>query len=100
MDFLGTKDIIGNRFSSENASQLFNKLCDNTTLNSCYYGELCTKVIEYNNVSWNRWLENLKRDYLSNPWKITSLVAAFTLLALTLLQTTYTIQQYYYSPRQ
>ncbi|KAM5558721.1 UPF0481 protein [Rosa sericea] len=99
IDFLCEKEIFLNWFSSENAYKIFNKLYDDTFLKNFYYGELCAEVNKYYNVSWNRWLEKLKRDHLSNPWKITSLVAAFILLALTLLQTTYTIQQYY-SPRQ
>ncbi|PRQ44794.1 hypothetical protein RchiOBHm_Chr3g0483171 [Rosa chinensis] len=97
--FLCEKEIFLNWFSSENAYKIFNKLYDDTFLKNFYYGELCAEVNNYYNVLWNRWLEKLKRDHLYNPWKITSLVAAFILLALTLLQTTYTIQQYY-SPRQ
>lgn len=103
MDFLCRKGIIRN-----SASEFFNKLHDDTTLNNFYFGALCEEVNKYkyyneSDVSWKRkwlrWLETLKRDYLYNPWKITSLVAAFILLALTLLQTAYTIQQYYYPPR-
>lgn len=103
MDFLCRKGIIRN-----SASEFFNKLHDDTTLNDFYFGALCEKVNDYkyyneSDVSWKRkwlrWLETLKREYLCNPWKITSLVAAFILLALTLLQTAYTIQQHYSPPR-
>jgi hypothetical protein len=33
--------------------------------------------------------------YLSNPWVITSMVAAFILLVATLLQTIYTVVPFY-----
>ncbi|PRQ34566.1 hypothetical protein RchiOBHm_Chr5g0070431 [Rosa chinensis] len=37
------------------------------------------------------WIKILKRDYFSTPWKVLSLIAAFILLVLTLLQTIYTL---------
>ncbi|XP_004301824.1 PREDICTED: UPF0481 protein At3g47200-like [Fragaria vesca subsp. vesca] len=76
----------------------FNKLLNDTKLNNFYFTGLCNEVNKHYIVSWNKWLEKLKRDYFSNPWAITSLVAASIFLVLTLLQTTYTIRQYY-SPR-
>ncbi|XP_004297994.1 PREDICTED: UPF0481 protein At3g47200-like [Fragaria vesca subsp. vesca] len=95
--FLCDKQIIHNWLSAEDVSQLFGKLhCDTFTVGFCY-GGLCAEVNNYYQATWNKWLAGLKRDYLSNPWKITSLVVAFILLlVLTLLQTTYTIQQYYH----
>ncbi|KAM5571132.1 UPF0481 protein [Rosa sericea] len=99
VDFLCDKRIINNWLNAEDASQLFSKLYSDTFVVNFCYGGLCAAVNKYYKVRWNQWLARLKRDYLSNPWKITSLVAAFILLVLTLLQTTYTIQQYYSPPK-
>ncbi|KAL6185070.1 hypothetical protein ACLB2K_041205 [Fragaria x ananassa] len=97
--FLCDKQIIHNWLSAEDVSQLFGKLHSDTYTVGFCYGGLCAEVNKYYQATWNKWLAGLKRDYLSNPWKITSLVVAFILMVLTLLQTTYTIQQYYH-PRQ
>ncbi|XP_040367194.1 UPF0481 protein At3g47200 [Rosa chinensis] len=97
--FLSDNEIIRNWLSAEDASQVFSKLVNDTLIVDFCYGRLCAAVNKYYKVRWNQWLARLKRDYLSNPWKITSLVAAFILLVLTLLQTTYTIQQYYSPPK-
>ncbi|PRQ16563.1 hypothetical protein RchiOBHm_Chr7g0185581 [Rosa chinensis] len=82
MDFLCNKGIMVNWLNSEDASQFFNKLYNDTVLKQFYYGGLCAEVNRYYKVIWNKWLEKLKSDYLCNPWKITSLVAAFILLVL------------------
>ncbi|RDX61017.1 UPF0481 protein, partial [Mucuna pruriens] len=44
---------------------------------------------------WNMWRANLIHTYFRNPWAIVSLVAAVFLFALTIVQTVYTIAQYY-----
>lgn len=98
MDLLCEKEIVAFWLSPEDASHFFNKIYNGTVFHKFYYRGLCDEVNKYYKVRWNKWLERLKRDYLSNPWKVTSLVAAFILLVLTLLQTTYTIRQYYSPP--
>ncbi|KAK1277888.1 putative UPF0481 protein [Acorus gramineus] len=45
---------------------------------------------------WHKWRAVLARDYFDSPWKIISMVVAFILLALTVLQTGYAIAGYYY----
>lgn len=95
IDFLCEKKIVDNWLNSEDAAQFFNKLYSDTFVKQFYYGELCAEVNGYYKITWHKWLEKLKRHYLSNPWKVTSVVAAFILLFLTLLQTTFTIRQYY-----
>lgn len=47
---------------------------------------------------WNLWRANLIHTYFRNPWAIVSLVAAIFLFALTIVQTVYTIAQYYQPP--
>jgi hypothetical protein len=43
----------------------------------------------------NRWRASFVKTYLRNPWVFISLVAAAILLVATLLQTVYTIVQFY-----
>ncbi|KAI3898908.1 hypothetical protein MKW92_010334, partial [Papaver armeniacum] len=40
------------------------------------------------------WIANLYENYFSNPWTIISLVAAAILMALTVVQTYYTVISY------
>ncbi|ONK81980.1 uncharacterized protein A4U43_C01F34880 [Asparagus officinalis] len=51
---------------------------------------------KYCNKRWNKWRASFMQNYLANPWVFSSLVAAFVLLVLTILQTTYSILPYYH----
>ncbi|XP_040369366.1 UPF0481 protein At3g47200 [Rosa chinensis] len=93
------RGIIQNWLGAEDVSQLFSTLYSDTLVTGFCYGGLCAEVNEYYKGRWNQWLARLKHDYLSDPWKIISLVAAVILLVLTLLQTMYTIQQYHSPPK-
>ncbi|KAL2486510.1 Plant protein of unknown function (DUF247) [Abeliophyllum distichum] len=42
----------------------------------------------------NIWMATLRRDYFSSPWALISLLAAITLLVLTIIQTTFAILSY------
>lgn len=44
----------------------------------------------------NVWLANLWNEYFSTPWTFIKFLAAFILLALTVLQTAYTVLPYYH----
>ncbi|KAK1279526.1 hypothetical protein QJS04_geneDACA004578 [Acorus gramineus] len=55
-------------------------------------------VNKYCNSKTHRWRAVLARDYFNSPWAIISVVAAFILLGLTLLQTFYTMYAYYHPP--
>ncbi|KAK9926351.1 hypothetical protein M0R45_023588 [Rubus argutus] len=93
------KDILGNWLSAEDAFNFFENLYTDTLVSGFCYGGLCAELNKYHKHRRYKWRARLKRDYSSNPWKIISLVAAFILLGLTLLQTAYTIQQYYLPPQ-
>jgi len=47
---------------------------------------------------WNKWRANLIQTYFRNPWSIVSLVAAIFLFSLTIIQTIYTVNQFYQKP--
>ncbi|CAN6575111.1 unnamed protein product [Malus baccata var. baccata] len=99
IDLLSDEKILENWLSSEDAAQFFNDLYNDTTVMGSYYGNLCQKVSDHYNRRWNKWMEKLRRDHFNSPWAIISLVAALILLVLTVLQTVYTIHQYYYPPK-
>ncbi|XP_078154802.1 UPF0481 protein At3g47200-like [Carex rostrata] len=69
--------------------------CSGLNYDTHYLKELFTDVNIYYFSDWHRWRATLKINYFSNPWSIISLIAAFALLVLTILQTTYTIIPYY-----
>ncbi|KAM1552297.1 hypothetical protein ACFXTH_044447 [Malus domestica] len=95
--FLCDKEIIGNWLSAENGYEFFSKLHYDTVLTYFYYDGLCTLVKNYPTAlrRWRRWREIFKRNYWSDPWKATSWTVASILLILTIVQTVYTIKQYY-----
>ncbi|CAB4263209.1 unnamed protein product [Prunus armeniaca] len=92
MEFLCDKRIIDNWLSAEDGAKYFSKLCNDTVLKKFYYEALCEEVNMHYKVKWYRWLEKLNRDYFANPWSVISLIAAAILLALTVVQTVYTIR--------
>ncbi|CAL8073326.1 unnamed protein product [Prunus armeniaca] len=92
MEFLCDKQIIDNWLSAEDGAKYFSKLCNDTVLNKFCYKELRAQVNKHYETTWYRWLEKLNRDYFANPWSAISLIAATILLALTVVQTVYTIK--------
>ncbi|KAF8023312.1 hypothetical protein BT93_F0727 [Corymbia citriodora subsp. variegata] len=67
-----------------------------------YYAGLCEDLNAYRRNRWHRWKAAwyqwrviLNRDYFGNPWSGISVVAAVVLLVLTLLQTAYSILEFY-----
>jgi len=47
---------------------------------------------------WKNWRASLIHTYFRNPWAMVSLVAAIFLFALTIIQTIYTVRQFYQNP--
>nr|KYP71041.1 UPF0481 protein At3g47200 family [Cajanus cajan] len=92
--------IVVNALGSEKAvAQLFNSLSRDVAVD----GEGVLDVVRmsvsnYCKQPWNLWRANLIHTYFRNPWALVSLVAALFLFALTILQTFFTIAQYYQPP--
>ncbi|XP_059669446.1 UPF0481 protein At3g47200-like [Cornus florida] len=84
--------IVNNMGSGEEVAHLFNNLGKNISINRLYSTKDCLKVIKFYNQSWPKFQVKLRRDYFSNPWTVISVVAAFFLFVLTLLQTIYTMR--------
>ncbi|EOY05382.1 Uncharacterized protein TCM_020392 [Theobroma cacao] len=60
-----------------------------------YYSELFNKVNKYCDRRWNKWIANLKHNYLNSPWALISFLAAVVLLLLTLVQTIFSVLSFY-----
>uniref|UniRef100_A0A6N2K434 Uncharacterized protein n=1 Tax=Salix viminalis TaxID=40686 RepID=A0A6N2K434_SALVM len=91
MDILTSSGIINNWLNPEEATQFFNKLYHDAYLKEYYYLKLCQKVNKYSQLSCPRWRALLMRNYFGTPWAIVSIIAATTLLILTIVQTIFTV---------
>ncbi|XP_059644924.1 UPF0481 protein At3g47200-like [Cornus florida] len=61
-----------------------------------YFSGMSEELNEYCKRRWPNWKALLKRDYFSTPWRATSTTAAIILLALTLIQTIYSVLSLYH----
>lgn len=75
----------------------FSRLCKDaqTSDDRNYLAGVMQEVNTYQRGLLNRWRAQLVRNYFSNPWVTTSVIAAVILLALTVLQSFYTVYGYY-----
>ncbi|XP_078161198.1 UPF0481 protein At3g47200-like [Carex rostrata] len=81
--------------SEEDLTHFINKATEGTAFSADHYlAELYTEVNRYIGSSWNRQRANLIRDYFSSPWAAISLIAAFMLLILTLVQSFFAVLSY------
>lgn len=89
--------ILVNALGSDKAvAKLFNSLSKDIAVDP--HGVLDVVRMSMSNYCkkpWNMWRANLIETYFRNPWAIVSLVAAVFLFALTIVQTVYTIAQFY-----
>lgn len=90
---LHSMGIIQNAIGSDKAvAKLFNSLSKDVTLDPESSLDMVYKSVnKYFKHPWNKWRANLMHTYFRNPWSIISLVAAFFLFALTILETVYTV---------
>ncbi|CAL5092689.1 unnamed protein product [Urochloa decumbens] len=70
-----------------------------TSADRDHLATVMVEVVRYQSGRWPQWRAALKRDYFSNPWAIAAVVAAATGLALTVLQTFYSVYTYYKPPQ-
>ncbi|KAM7489020.1 hypothetical protein LguiB_026504 [Lonicera macranthoides] len=80
--------------SDEGVSDMFNNICDSVVRlkkKFFFYAEVFNGVNEHCRRRHNRWMANLRRNYINSPWAIASLCAGFALLVLTFLQTIFTM---------
>lgn len=55
------------------------------------YRTMFIDVNNYYNKAWNKWKANLRQNYFNTPWALISFLAAVFLIALTVIQTVYTV---------
>jgi hypothetical protein len=94
---LGASGVVSNGLGSDEAvAEMFNRLASDAELDrrSALHG-VHGEVNAYREKRWNQWRASLVRNHAGNPWAIVSLVVAFVLLVLTVLQTVYTVLPYY-----
>ncbi|XP_028788916.1 UPF0481 protein At3g47200-like [Neltuma alba] len=99
VDLLMHCGIIESKLSgTQEVASLMNNLCPGVTIarRRFYFSGLCEEASDYCRVPWHKWRLALKEDYFSNPWAIISMVAAISLLLLTLVQTLYAVISYYF----
>ncbi|XP_078161178.1 UPF0481 protein At3g47200-like [Carex rostrata] len=85
--------------SQEELADFFNQVSEgNFVASNHYLAELYTEVNRYTESSWPRHQAKLIRDYFSSPWATISVVAAFILLVLTLVQSFFAVFAYFIPP--
>lgn len=74
---------------SRNAANCFNNFCGRITHSSAtsYLIPIHGKLNAYYKQPRHTWMTTFKRDYLSTPWKIASVITAVALVLLTLIST-------------
>lgn len=94
---LASRRIVCNNLGSDKAvAKLFSGLSRDVVLEP--HGaldEVHREVDAYCRKRWNRWRANLVHTYFRSPWSFLSLAAAVFLLGMTVLQTVYTVLQFY-----
>ncbi|KAI7997699.1 UPF0481 protein [Camellia lanceoleosa] len=96
VELLEKNHIINNYLgASEDASVLFNNICQDAVLEEFDFEKPRNYAESYCRRLWPRFITSLKHDYFSNPWSVIAVVAAFILFALGVVQTVYALLTYY-----
>lgn len=77
--------------SDEEVAMLFNTISNDLVPNSETYFDVRAKIHEHYCNKWKTWIALGYHTYFSNPWAIIGFLAAFIVVALTLVQTWFTI---------
>ncbi|KAM3317537.1 hypothetical protein ACQJBY_035319 [Aegilops geniculata] len=94
---LSSKGIIQNAIGSDQAvAKLFNTISRDVVLEpNSALDAVQRQVNGYFRQPWNIWRANLIHTYFRSPWAFLSLAAAVFLLGMTVMQTVYTVLQFY-----
>ncbi|KAL2557542.1 hypothetical protein Fot_02281 [Forsythia ovata] len=81
--------------ADEMVYRVINQLGKNVIISEKFsYSNIFHNVKDHCGHRRNKWMATLRRDYFSSPWALISVIAAITLLALTIIQTTFAILSY------
>ncbi|XP_030522596.1 UPF0481 protein At3g47200-like [Rhodamnia argentea] len=83
--------------SDEYVARYFNNLTRGVSfdISISYLAGLFREVTRYHQNKWHVQWSGIKREYFGSPWSFISAVAAFILLALTVVQAFYAVYAYY-----
>lgn len=98
VEILIRKGVIDNRIlDSGGVSRFFQELGKDARVHreKFQYLSVVSDLQKYCGSRRNEWKAFFKQNYLSNPWIIISVIAAFIVLCLTFLQTLFTIASFY-----
>ncbi|KNA18694.1 hypothetical protein SOVF_068360 [Spinacia oleracea] len=98
VEYLCDKNILENYFGTEAEIATFiNNLGKDVAfdIDQCYLANLFNDINTYHQNDCHVYWATLKYTYFNTPWSFISVVAAFVLLFLTILQTLYTVYPYY-----
>ncbi|KAI4966148.1 hypothetical protein ZWY2020_042181 [Hordeum vulgare] len=102
MRLLHQSGILINHMSSgdRDATRFFSSISAqaHTSVDLNYLAGVMEEVVKYQAGRWPRWRASLTRNYFSNPWVTTSVVAAVFLLCLTVVQTFFAAYAYFKPP--
>jgi hypothetical protein len=95
---LSSRGIIQNAVGSDKAvAKLFNSISKDVVLEpDSKLDAVHREVNAYCRKPWNMWRANLIHTYFRSPWAFLSLAAAIFLLVMTIMQTVYTVLQFYH----
>uniref|UniRef100_J3MS98 Uncharacterized protein n=1 Tax=Oryza brachyantha TaxID=4533 RepID=J3MS98_ORYBR len=98
---LSASAIVDNGLGSDKAvAEMFNRLAKGAVLDRrSALHDVHREVNAYRRKRRNKWRASLVQNHAGNPWAIVSLVVAFVLLVLTVVQTVYTVLPYYQQER-
>ncbi|CAN1123811.1 UPF0481 protein At3g47200 [Linum perenne] len=83
--------------SREDVTDLFQNICKQIGLHEFHFSVLCNEVNSSYNRLWIQYKLAMKRDYLTSPWTLVSVLAVTFIVAMTMLQTLYTVLSYHSS---
>ena len=82
--------------SDEKLLQMWNNMCTNVYYDPCKeWEEMIQEINGHNSTRWRRLYTEFHQMYLSRPWLMASVIAAFLLLLASIFQTVYSILAYY-----
>ncbi|AES79294.1 DUF247 domain protein [Medicago truncatula] len=84
--------LLNSPWSDEEVANLFNSIRTNFIPDTEIYFKVRAKIDEHYCNRWKTWIGQGLNTYFSNPWAFIAFVAAFIALALTLIQTWFTVQ--------
>ena len=85
--------------SDEEVADLFNRIGKDLLPNRMLYSEVQRIQRRYNNNKWTIRIAQLIAEFIAryfhSPWSVIAFIAAILALALTIVQTVYTVKAYY-----